>query len=415
MTNYHGPAGYGWQNILANSLENIAGTTNPTLDQVMQRAQYNASNQASLVNNIFGSVLYAWYNQEEKFYGALPKIDMMQAPPHNAGDRIPKSFRVAHSPVSLDTHSAGGSVSSAANFTVEEVSFEVKRSETVISVSDLQQIESMLEDAAGFDELWEIQQDQLTLAVDSELGSAVNTTDSNYGSRDKIVKLDRAIASKDEEDSSDDTDDNAYSNGDLDYGTIDRGSDAWADSYVDHNGTSGDRQLTRDLMDDFLANLADNGDGDPWENGVIFTGRDTAKILQDLMADSTRGTRITVDASDMGRDSINDAVTELGLAGTTRFRDYDGIPVIANQNAPADTISRIFVLNLGMTTTPTGEQVPRCGIEQYAEPYTEAAGRGQSQGYLALGNYEEKALFLLNHEFISYDNPSHGKLRDLSD
>lgn len=404
--NYAGLRQHNWQTFLANT------TAGSLSDDVIQKAQYDTGlNSGAMVNDVYGAIFFAQYNSEHNWLNAIPVVDRTDATV-GVGDTVnPKAFRAAHSPVALQTHSEGGSVPSGNNFTPEEVSFEVKRSETVAEMSDLQQIESMLEDAAGWEEVWELQQEQLDLAIDRDaLAAPVNTSDPAYDSEDNLTKLDRAIASQDEENNADDTDDNAYSDGDLDYGTIDRSTDSWADSYVDHNGTSGNRQLTRDLMDDFLANLGDNGDADPYEEGVILTTRNTAKVLSDLMADSGRGTRITFDGDGSGRDDVNDAETLMGLAGTTRFRHYDEIPIIPNQNGPEDGIGRIFVVSLG---TIRGE--PRIALEQFAEPYVETAGRGQAQGYIAQGNYQEKALFLQNHELVVRDFSSHGKLRDLAE
>lgn len=403
---------YHFTNILQRSLSAALGKEDPVYDDLIQRAVYDTGlNSGALVNNVYGSVFYAWYNQEHAWYSAIPQVDRMGEA--QVGDAVnAKNFRVAHSPVSLQTHSEGGSVPDPGNnFTPEEVAFEVKRSETVLDMSDLQAIEAVIEDAAGFDELWELQRQQLDLAIDRDaIAASALESDSAYSATDEITPLDRAIASKDEEDNADDTSDASFSDGALDYGTIDRSADSWADSYVDHNGTTGNRQLTRDLMDDFLANLGDNGTGDPYEEGVILTGRTSAKVLSDLMADSTRGTRISFGGDGAGRDAVNDAQTLLGLAGTTRFRHYDGIPIVPNQNVPTDGIGRIYVLNLG-----TINNEPRIAIENYAEPYMERAGRGQAQGYIAQGSYEEKALFLLNHELVVRDPSSMGKLRDLSE
>lgn len=400
---------YNYRTLTANSLMQATGLQDPTLDQVAQKATYDSS-ISGIVNDVFGAILYPWYNREHKWKQALPQVDRFSMG-GTLGDTIPKSMRVGHSPVQLDTHAEGGSISTARTMSIEEFSLEVKRSETVMELSDLQALEADLEDAVGWEELWDLQQDQLNLAVDREaIAAPVNTTDSSYADTDTVTKLDRAIASQDEENNADDTDNNAYSDGDLDYGTIDRSADAWGDAYVDHNGTSGNRQLTRDLMDDFLAGLGDNGDADPYEEGVIFTTRDTATVLSDLMADSSRGTRISFDGTDGDTEQVGDAETLAGLAGTTRFRHYDGIPIVANQNGPSDGIGRIFVVPMG---TIKGE--PRIAIENYAEPYVETAGRGQAQGYIAQGNYQEKALFLLNHELVLRDAASCGKLRDVSE
>lgn len=407
MRNFSGLKQHNWRNFLADT---VGGRVSDSeFDGLLQKASYDTSTQG-IVNDVFGAVLFAQYNSENQWYQGLPIVDK-STQGFSLGDTVPaKAYRAAHSPVNLQTHSEGGAVPSGQTMSVEEFSVEVKRSDTVIEVSDLQQIESMIEDAVGFDELWELQEEQLDLAIDRDaIAAPALEADSAYSATDEITPLDRAISSQDEEANADDVNDTAYTDGALDYGTVDRSADSWADSYVDHNGVSGNRQLTRDLMDDFLANLGDNGDADPYEEGVIFTGRDTAKILSDLMADSGRGTHIEFDGGSSGTDNVNDAETMAGLAGTTRFRHYDEIPILPNQHAPADGVSRIYVLPMG---TIRGE--PRVCIEQYAEPYTERAGRGQSQGYLATGQYEEQGLMTLNHELKVNDFPSTGKLRDLS-
>lgn len=408
MYNYSGLRQHNWRNFLAGT---VGGRLSDSMfDDLLQRAQYDGST-AEIVNDVFGAVLFAQYNQSHNWLNAIPTVDVTGRG-FSLGDSVPaKAYRAAHSPVSLQTHSEGGDVPAGQTMSVEEFSVEAKRSDSVIEVSDLQQIESLIEDAVGFENLWELQQEQLNLAVEADaLAAPALESDSAYSATDELTPLDRAIASQDEENNANDVNDTAFTDGALDYGTVDRSAVTWADAYVDHNGTNGNRQLTRDLMDDFLANLSDNGDADPYEEGIILTGTDTAKVLSDLMADSDRGTRISFDGSDSGRDTNNDAETLVGLAGTTRFRHYDEIPIFPSQNAPADGLSRIFVIPTG---TIQGE--PRVSIEQYAEPYTERAGRGQAQGYLATGSYDEQGLLTLNHETKINDFPSCGKARDLAE
>ena len=60
-----------------------------------------------------------------------------------------------------------------------------------------------------------------------------------------------------------------------------------------------------------------------------------------------------------------------------------------------------------------GQPRPKIYIENYDTPYFETAGRGQSQGYLATGEYKEKALFRHDHELVCVDASAQGKLRDL--
>lgn len=380
-------------------------------DGLVQRAQYDTSADAH-TNAIYAATLFAQYNSENNFYQAIPQVDYMDMPSSlDNGNVAAKAFRAAHSPVPLQTHSEGGSVPSGETFSTEEVSFDVKRSETVIEVSDLMQIRSAIEDAVGFEEFLELQENQLDLAIDRDaLATGVSSGDGGYSSYDDITPLDRAIASSDELANAGDGSDTAFNGTELNYGTIDRSTDTWADSYVDYaDSGNGNRQLTADLMNDFVRSFNEFGDVNVYDNTFILTGHDTAGVLSDLMADRTQP-RIDADASNASRTSVNDAATLPGLDGTALSKTWDGIPIVPNQNCPDDGgLSRIY-----MVPTDTIRGVPRVAIENYAEPYFEAAGRGQSQGYLATGNYREEGLFLLNHELVVRDFSSTAKLRDLS-
>jgi len=377
-------------------------------DGLLQRAQYDSTVEAH-VNDIFTATLYAQYNQEHEWYNALSQVDRFNA--SLDGPVTAKAFRAATDPVDLQTHSEGGQVSSGQTMGVEEVSYDPKRSETVIEVSDLQEIYAAIEDAVGFEEFWELQEEQLDLAIDRDgIASAVFQGDAAYEDTDQITSLDRAIASSDEEANATDPNGNAYNAGDLDYGTVERASDSWADSYVDHNGASGVRQLNNDLFTSFLNTFNEFADVDVYNDTAILTGHDTAGVLSELAADRNN-VRNQAAMSDYRSENIGDASTIRGLSGTARYRNYDGIPIIGNQHAVKHgDISSIFLVP---TDTIRGQ--PRLAIEQFAQPYTETAGRGQSQGYFATGDYRDKALMLMHHEVVNRDFASCGKLRDLSE
>jgi len=185
-------------------------------------------------------------------------------------------------------------------------------------------------------------------------------------------------------------------------------ADSWAAAFVDFNSTV--RQLTEDLMDSFLSGLFDFG-AISREDAVILTGRDTADVLSDLDDDK----RIVYDPSNGGRESVNDAETTHGIPGTGRLREYKGIPVVDNQNAPAHgPLSSIYVIPTD-TMTVNGQEVPRICVEEYATPYVETAGRGETQGFLSQGNFQNKVLYKMDHEIVCRDFSSTGKLRDLKE
>lgn len=373
---------------------------------LLQRAQYDTTTEGH-VNDIFTATLYAQYNGEHEWINALTQVDRFNA--SLEGPVTAKAFRAATDPVDLQTHSEGGQVSDGTTFGVEPVSFDPKRSETVIEVSDLQEIRSMIEDAVGFEEFWQLQQEQLDLAIDRDgIATAVYQGDPHYDDEDQITTLDRVIASSDEEANAVDPDGNAYNAGDLDYGSITRAEDDWADSYVDFNATE-TRQLTNDLMTSFLNSFNEYADVDVYNDTAILTGHDTAGVLSELAADRNN-VRNQAAMSDYRTENVGDGSTIRGLSGTARYRDYDGIPIVGNQHAiKHGDLSSIFIVP---TDTIRGQ--PRLAIEQFAEPYTETAGRGQTQGYLATGNYREEALMLQHHEVVNRDFASGGLLRDIA-
>jgi len=374
-------------------------------DGLLQRAQYDSSTEAH-VNAIFTATLYAQYNQEHEWYNALTQVDRFNA--SLDGPVTAKAYRAATDPVDLQTHTEGGPVPDGQTMGVEEVEFDPKRSDTVIEVSDLQEIYAAIEDAVGFEEFWQTQQEQLDLAIDRDgLADPVMAGDSQYDATDELTSLDRVIASSDEEGQAQDPNGTAYNDGDLDYGNVDRSADDWADSYVDFDSASV-RQLNNDLFTGFLNSMNEFADVDVYSDTAILTGHDTAGVLSELAADRNN-VRNQAAMADYRREEVGDAETIRGLSGTARFRDYDGIPIIGNQHAiKHGDISSIFIVP---TDTIRGQ--PRLAIEQFQEPYVETAGRGQSQGYLATGNYRDEALMKLDHEAVNRDFSSCGLLRDI--
>ncbi|WP_231554291.1 hypothetical protein [Halobellus rufus] len=376
-------------------------------DGLLQRAQYDTTTEAH-INAIYTATLYAQYNSQHEWYNALTQVDRFNA--SLEGPVTAKAYRAATDPVDLQSHSEGGDVPAGQTMGVEEVEFDPKRSDNVIEVSDLQEIRSAIEDAVGFEEFWQLQQEQLDLAIDRDgLAYGVMQGDTQYAATDEITTLDRVIASSDEEANAVDPNGNAYDDGDLDYGTVDRTNDDWADSFIDFDAT-GPRQLTNDLFTSFLNSFNEFADVDVYNNTAILTGHDTAGVLSELAAERNN-VRNQAAMADFRSEDVGDGSTIKGLSGTARYRDYDGIPIVGNQHAiKHGDISSIFLVP---TDTIRGQ--PRLAIEQFAEPYVETAGRGQSQGYLATGRFREEALMVLNHEVVNRDFSSCGLLRDLSE
>jgi hypothetical protein len=385
------------------------------LNAVSQEATYSTSDGA-LLNDLFGAALYVQSNLEANGYGSLPKIDR-SGMNTNAEQPLPLTFRAAHTPPSLQSTGEGANIPDGRTYSTEEVSAGIKTSEAVIEQTHLQQVRAEILDGVPFDELTRVDELFQELAIDRDgVMASVSANNSGYSSRTKITELDRIIASGDEETNATDTGGTNFSDGDLDIYNIDRSSDSWADAFVDHNNGS-DRQLTETLMDQILEQYFDFGAASR-ESVFILTGRDTARVLGELQSDSTDGVQAVVnyDPSDIGRDNVEDAETVMGLPTMTKSRHYKGIPIVPSQNAPADSLSRIFLIPTD-TMNVRGNTVPRIAVEELRTPHYEELtdSNPEDAPYLSRGKKENAAYYLMDHEIVCRDFSATGKARDLKE
>jgi hypothetical protein len=386
------------------------------LSKVSQQATYSTSD-AALVNDLFGAALYVQSNLEANGYGVLPKIDRSGA--NVAAEQpLPLTFRAAHTPPALQSTGEGADIPDGRTYSTEEVSAGIKTSEAVIEQTHLEQVRAEILDGVPFDELTRVDELFQELAIDRDgVMADVSSGNSGYSSRTKITELDRIIASSGEEANAQDTSNVDYTDGDLDVYDIDRSAESWADAYVDYTSDGSVRQLTETLVDSFLEQFFDFGSATR-ENAVILTGRDTARVLGELQSDSTDGVQAVVnyDPEDIGRDSVEDAETVMGLPTNTKSRHYKGIPIVPSQNAPADSLSRMFVLPTD-TMSVNGSQVPRIAVEELRTPhYEELTDANPEQApYLSRGKKENAAYYLMDHEIVCRDFSATGKLRDIEE
>jgi len=389
------------------------------LNAVSQEAAYTTGD-AALVNDLFGAALYVQTNLESNGYGLLPKVDRSGANV-TAEQPLPLTFRAAHSPPALQSTGEGASLPDPRDYETEEVSAGIKQSEAVIKQSHLQQVRAEILDGVPFNELTVVDELYQELAIDRDgVMAPVSAGNGGYGSRTKITELDRIIASGDEEQNAQDVDNADYTDGDLDIYDIDRSTDSWADAFVDFTSNGSVRQLTEPLMDEFLANYFDFGSASR-EDVAILTGRDTARVLSQLQQDSTDGVQAVVnyDPDDIGRDGIEDAETVMGLPTMTKSRHYKGIPIVPSQHAPADSLSRIYMIPTDEIAVPlpNGETLTRAriAVEELSQPHYEQLtdDRPQDAPYLSQGEKKNAAYYLMDHEITCVDFSATGKLRDI--
>lgn len=388
-----------------------------------EKATFESGDQGR-ANNVFGEVLWQQANVQTPVFGLLPKVPADTAP-SNINDPRPITYRSAFQPPPMDSLPEGGSWGSPKVFETRQVEIQPKHSTIRFENTLLQDLYADIQDNVPFDKLTTIgeeyfqrsfEREGLTRAVESS-----NASGSQYNADNALVQLDRVIASADEEANATDVNGNAYADGDLDYGDIDRsdtgggGSNEanWADAVVDHNdGTP--RQLTRDVVNDTIDTLEDNGTRR--ENLIMLTGRNTARVLSDLRDSQFRGDfhqNADRQMTDRGQD---EGQTRWGVPTNTQISHWDGIPVVPAPDIPSDSLDRIFLLDLTEMTDPdTGDTMPKLGIETYIPMFTEVAGLGEQTNTLALGELKNQVGMGTTHEVKCIRFNHQAKIRDIEE
>jgi len=408
-------SGFNW----ADAMEGMFGKGG-----LMEKATFT-SGDANRNQTVFGQVLWQQTNTATPLYGLLPKMPADNAP-SSINDPRPVSYRAAFNPPSMTTPGEGGDWGTPVVFDTREVEIDPHHSTMRFENTLLQELYSEIQDGVPFDQLTQIGEEYFRRAFETDgIARAVSSSNggggTQYSNQNSIVELDRVIASADEESNANDTGDNAYADGDLDYGTIDRsdtGADGsneanWADAVVDHNSGT-DRQLTRSLVNGTIETLEDNGTRR--ENLILATGRDTARVLSELRDAQFRADAGQAGSRAMGDRGQDEGETRWGVEFNTQISHWDGIPVVPLPNAPSDSLSRIFLLDLTSQTDPeTGETMPKLGVEVYIPMFTETAGLGQQTNTLALGSLNNQVGLGITHEIKCIRFNHQAKIRDLSE
>lgn len=393
---------------------------------IAQHAAFT-SDDAGRSNDVYGAVLWNQANINTPLYGLFPKVDATSAST-NINDPRPQTFRAAFGPPQMDTPAEGGQWGDPVTFETREEKATPHHSQMLFEGTIIQQIESQLQDDVPLDNITALGEDYWQLRFETQglaraiAGSNSGTPTPQYDADGALTSIDRIVASSDEEANATDVNGNAFTDGDLDVYTVDRsatGADAaneggWFDAVVDHNAGNGDRQLTANLVNTNIEALGDNGAS--IEDLVLYTGRDTARVLSELRAAQFRFDGNGNPASQNVDRGVDSAETRQGTPTNTRLSHWDGIPVVEGQNVPSDSLSRIYLLDLSTMTDPvTNEQVPKFGIETYFGPITETAGPNQSTNTLAIDNLAEQVGYLVTHEPVCRRANHTSKIRDIAE
>lgn len=421
-TNASGPAAYGHAMGRVASGFNWADAMDGMFGKggLMEKASFT-SGDANRNQTVFGQVLWQQANVATPLYGLLPKLPADNAP-SNINDPRPVSYRAVFNPPAMTSPAEGGSWGTPVTFDTREVEAQPKHSTMRFENTLLQELFAEIQDGVDFDNLTQIGEEYFRRSFETDgIARAVTAANGGYSGQDALVELDRVIASADEEANATDTSGTAFSDGDLDIYNIDRSATGaggsneanWADAVVDHNGGA-DRQLTRDVLNSTIGTLEDNGTRR--ENLIIFTGRDTARVLSELRDAQFRHDAGAAGSRSMGDRGQDAGETRWGTEFNTQISHWDGVPVVVGPNVPSDSLSRIFVLDLTAQQDPqTGEEMPKLGVETYIPMFTETAGLGEQTNTLALGSLNNQVGVGITHEVMCTRFNHQAKIRDLSE
>lgn len=414
--------GFHW----ADSMAGLYGKS----DSLYQKAQFTSSD-AGINNEAFGEVLWQQANTKTPLWGMLPKVPA-DSPVNSISDPRPQTFRRVFNP---PTHSSQAETDGDGNtngwsdpvtFDVLPTSADPHTGEMLFEATLLQQLQAEIQDGVPFENLTQIGEEYFQLSLERDGVALENqSSDGNgtlYEDLNSIVPLDKVISSADEAANAEDSTGTALNSADANVYNVDRsatgaGGDNEAnhfDSVVDHNGTSGDRQLTKDLVNGMIESLESNGTN--IENLVIYTGTDTARVLSELRESQFRADMMAqAVAQSIGR-GTDQAEARQGVETNARISHWDGIPVVQGQNCASDSLSRMYFLDMSTMTDPvTGKSVPKLGVEVYLPMVTETAGLGQATNTLAIDKKADQVGLLTYHELLCRRANHQGKLRDLSE
>lgn len=394
-------------------------------DSLWSKAQFT-SDDPGRNQRAFGEVMWQQANTHTPIFGMLPKMPSETAP-SNIADPRPMTYRAVFNPPTYSAVDEGGAWDTPVDFDTREVSLDPRHSTMRFEGTVLQQVLADIQDGVPFENITQIGEEyfQRSLEADGVARPVESTAASGtqYANSNKIATLDRVIASEDEEANADDVNGTAFNDGDLDIYNIDRsatGADGdneanWADAVVNHNAAGGDRQLTKDVLNETIESLEQNGTNR--SNLVMFTGHDTARVISELTESQFRADAMQeLMRQTVGRGTEGGTESRAGVGFNTQLSEYEGIPIVPGPNVPSDSLSRIYLLDMTSQQDPvTGREIPKLGVETYVPMTVETAGLGQQTNTLALDNLVEQQGILTTHQVRCNRFNHQAKIRDLAE
>lgn len=404
-----------------NFLNNTKRWGGDLFDTLAQQESFTTDTRG-IANRVAGMALYNAVNMNAPMIGALPDIDRTGDEAIDLSQDSPAAtFRGIFDPPSTTGVAGGGNVPDPQRWETRKVEARPKIISMAIEGGFIHDIESRLgHDTLDFDTLVDLAEQFVNRSLERDnVARAVSSGGDSYANDDFVAQLDRVVASEDEETNATDASGTAYTAGDLSVYDIDRsdtgaqGADNylnWFDATVDHN-SGALRQLTRDLINQHIDNQIQDSSAE-YENLIIVTGRDTARVMSDL-----KDAQFHVDAlQSPGREDVGDTESRYGLNVNTRISHWDTIPVVVAPSVPGQALSRIFVLDTTEGQVPgEPEPLPKIGLEHYRDPDAWRAGPDQPVNPLATGQISQEAAFAMYPEVVARDVSAQGKIIEIEE
>lgn len=333
----------------------------------LQKAAISTSTAAAY-NALYGAIAIIQISQQQNAFGMLPKRGYPK-----------EGFRA--SSAAAYTSSVGIAEGSAVGTpqvpTYQEITVGLKEVEGVTEFTQRMEVVSAKNDNIEYAGNAQIVFSNFMDALDVDLLQDFDTLAGN-----DIESIDRVTASTSEQAGV------GATAGDEDLYGVDRSANSWWDSNALHNSAV-DRNATKPLLD-----TLQNNQWEFWQNNVdekvYLTGTDTWSEYSAIEGARQRF------GEDTFTNTINGITTFPGQTGGYKLTTYDGHPWILDQNVQADTISRLYLLDLVHLGVVLGRPI------QFIE----------SDNPFEVG-YNHRGLWYGICELWNDLSASHGKLRDL--
>ncbi len=347
----------------------------PLVDDQLRKTQTATTALTTYRNIIYGAKLWSGISTAANTFGILPKL-----PWDKSGYRIVS----AASATTVPGVAAAGAIPTAIIPTIINVDITPKLMAASFEMDSIMTGLENVDDNVKWADMAAYMGDEFKNRIDRALNQDIQTlAGTSIESIDRIVSDYVELASQ------------TLTAGDADIYSIDRDAagttNTYISGYVGHNSAT-DRYLALSHIDGIFQNVRPYWD-DPSSvaNKVIQTGYDTELRLAQLLQSQLRYTTQRV------QPGVGGLKTMSGVDGGFDVASYNGVPIIPNGNTQAETISRVYLLDLDHIGIGVLKPV------QYIE----------SDDYQALGYFLRQGVYYSEMELVANRFRCHGKIIDL--